>query len=146
MVYFYSISLNFIRTDEDGYPSTNPDSFPLPKDKIAIRIDPQTGLKEKYKTYWEWIDKSWTIEHSDSGDKDSEGWVYTDNLWKKESSKDDFRKYTRRRKWIRDAELLEVIYEMKDNIEAENNDTPKKPSDNNDNVSETLLKNTGLDN
>ncbi|KTW30275.1 hypothetical protein T552_00751 [Pneumocystis carinii B80] len=132
-------------TDEDGYPSTNPDAFPLPKDKIIVRIDSETGLKKKYRTYWEWIDKSWIIEHSDSGDKDSDGWVYTDNLWKKESPKDDFKKYTRRRKWIRNAELLEVIHEMKNDIEVEKNDITKRPSDNNDNISETQLKNTDLD-
>ncbi|KAG4306324.1 hypothetical protein PORY_000312 [Pneumocystis oryctolagi] len=112
-------------TDEDGYTSTNPDAFLLPKDKIAIRIDSETGQQEKYRTYWEWIDKSWNIEYTlnDSGDKDSDGWVYTDNLWKKESLKDDFRKYTRRRKWVRNAELFEVIYEIKNNIEVENDDS-----------------------
>ncbi|KAG5520262.1 hypothetical protein PMAC_001341 [Pneumocystis sp. 'macacae'] len=104
-------------------PCTNPGAFLLPKDKIAIRIDPETGRQEKYRTYWEWIDESWSIEHTpnDSGDKDSDGWIYTDNLWKKESLKDDFRKYTRRRKWVRNAELFEVIHEIKDNIKIEDN-------------------------
>ncbi|KAG4302937.1 hypothetical protein PCANB_000754 [Pneumocystis canis] len=137
-------------TDEDGYPNTNPNSFLLPKDKIAIRIDPETGQQEKYRTYWEWIDKSWNIEYNtnDSGDKDSEGWIYTDNLWKKESSKDDFRKYTRRRKWVRNAELFEVIHEIKDNIKMENKDITKNQiienNDTND-ISTPCLTNTDTD-
>ena len=35
-----------------------------------------------------------------------EGYIYYDNVWKKPSTEDTFSKYTRRRRWIRTAELI----------------------------------------
>ena len=35
-----------------------------------------------------------------------EGFIYYDNTWKKPSTEDTFSKYTRRRRWIRTAELV----------------------------------------
>ena len=35
-----------------------------------------------------------------------EGIIYYDNTWKKPSTEDTFSKYTRRRRWIRTAELI----------------------------------------
>ncbi|KAK9472776.1 integral peroxisomal membrane peroxin-domain-containing protein [Dipodascopsis tothii] len=53
---------------------------------------------------WKWVDPVWRVDTS-SGAED--GWVYYDNTWKKPSSDDAFGRYTRRRRWIRNAELIE---------------------------------------
>lgn len=42
-------------------------------------------------------------------DVDSEGWQYGDNAWEKMSKKNGMGRYTRRRKWVRRAVLLEVV-------------------------------------
>lgn len=36
----------------------------------------------------------------------NEGWIYYDNTWKKPATEDSFMKYTRRRRWVRTAELV----------------------------------------
>lgn len=69
---------------------------------------------------WRWIDKSWRLDLTNDGalqlprarlrttaDPGSEdGWVFFDNTWKKPLAEDSFSKYTRRRRWIRTAELV----------------------------------------
>lgn len=42
-------------------------------------------------------------------DVDTEGWQYGDNAWEKMSKKSGMGRYTRRRKWVRRAVLLEVV-------------------------------------
>ncbi|EST07541.1 Peroxin/Dysferlin domain protein [Kalmanozyma brasiliensis GHG001] len=42
-------------------------------------------------------------------DVDTEGWQYGDNAWDKMSKKSGMGRYTRRRKWVRRAVLLEVV-------------------------------------
>ncbi|CAG8958732.1 hypothetical protein HYFRA_00011575 [Hymenoscyphus fraxineus] len=70
---------------------------------------------------WRWVDKSkWLVEGA--GEKDEggtkanddasnggTGWIYYDNKWQNgRRGVDGWGKYTRRRKWYRDAELVEV--------------------------------------
>ena len=69
---------------------------------------------------WRWVDGSkWTVEGPDGeatdpitpskGRKsDAAAWIYYDNKWRGPSRTDSWGKYTRRRKWCRDAELVEV--------------------------------------
>lgn len=71
---------------------------------------------------WRWVDGSrWLVEGAGeydeggtkaSDDKKSEvgpGWIYYDNKWQNgRRGKDGWGRYTRRRKWYRDAELVEV--------------------------------------
>lgn len=42
-------------------------------------------------------------------DVDAEGWQYGDNAWEKMSKRSGMGRYTRRRKWVRRAVLLEVV-------------------------------------
>jgi hypothetical protein len=82
---------------------------------------------------WRWVegsqwrvDPSWTDDASNpssvspTGDAktstststatNSEGWIYYDNKWRGGSKTDDgWTKWTRRRRWIRDAALVEVV-------------------------------------
>ncbi|KAK4956894.1 hypothetical protein LTR66_013340 [Elasticomyces elasticus] len=102
-------------TDEYLDPACPPDSFQLP--------DVEGGLAR-----WRWVeDSKWQVEctpavaspktsgknkgkgkegEADGGD---DGWVYYDGKWHDgRRGQDGWGRYTRRRKWYRDAELVEV--------------------------------------
>lgn len=68
-----------------------------------------------YAYTWSWQDDKWTIDLEFNKNKDKEGWVYTDNNWENSDYQDGFSKYTRTRKWIRQAVLLidkqEIVYD-----------------------------------
>ena len=72
-------------------------------------------------TRWRWVPgSSWHVEGMVSdkeksakrigggGGGDESGWVYCDSKWQDPRKVDGWSRYTRRRKWIRDAELVEV--------------------------------------
>lgn len=67
-------------------------------------------------TKWRWVegsewkvDPAWTDDAQiTKGVRDKEGWTYYDNKWAYGSKIDDWSKWTRRRRWVRDAELVEV--------------------------------------
>jgi Integral peroxisomal membrane peroxin len=103
-------------TDEHLNPAPSKDRFELPH-------------VESGTTRWRWVEGStWKIEggstnstspakSSSKGTKsdastssnDGCGWIYCDNKWNDgKRDADSWGKYTRRRKWYRDAELVEV--------------------------------------
>ncbi|KAF2097235.1 integral peroxisomal membrane protein [Rhizodiscina lignyota] len=86
-------------TDEELNPSQAKDQFALPE-------------VEGGHARWRWVEGSqWHVEGIDESDKDDaeKGWVYYDNKWRNgRRDKDGWGRYTRRRKWCRDAELVEV--------------------------------------
>ena len=98
-------------TDEFLNESTAPDLFKLPDDD-------NLGVE------WRWVDKTWKLDLTNdgalvvSGNKSksktdpspNEGWIFYDNTWKKPSTDDAFSKYTRRRRWVRTAELANIGY------------------------------------
>ncbi|KAJ5082107.1 hypothetical protein N7532_011150 [Penicillium argentinense] len=102
-------------TDEHLNSVPPKDSFELP--------DVRTGDSK-----WRWVEGSeWRVEGADAtanGKTDSktsnaEGWIYYDNKWNDgRRGQDGWDRYTRRRKWYRDAELVEV--------EQENTNTPEE--------------------
>ncbi|KZF22880.1 Pex24p-domain-containing protein [Xylona heveae TC161] len=60
---------------------------------------------------WRWAEGSeWQVEGAgDRKDDDSDGWIYYDNKWHDgRRGQDGWGRYTRRRKWYRDAELVET--------------------------------------
>ncbi|KAK5741522.1 hypothetical protein LTR17_003960 [Elasticomyces elasticus] len=72
-------------------------------------------------TKWRWVPGSdWKVEGASTekersakrigggGGGDDVGWVYYDNKWRDPRKVDGWDRYTRRRKWVRDAELVEV--------------------------------------
>ncbi|KAI5360519.1 putative Peroxin/Ferlin domain-containing protein [Septoria linicola] len=93
-------------TDEHLNQVPEKDSFPLPETDFAT-------------TQWRWVPESeWRVDPSWSqdritakGSRDKEGWTYYDNAWQGGSKADEWGKWTRRRRWIRDAELVEVTQE-----------------------------------
>ncbi|KKK19786.1 integral peroxisomal membrane protein [Aspergillus ochraceoroseus] len=64
---------------------------------------------------WRWVEGSeWHIEGADDAKSDAKaadggGWIYYDNKWNDgRRGQDGWDRYTRRRKWCRDAELVEI--------------------------------------
>ncbi|KAK2748889.1 peroxisome- protein [Myotisia sp. PD_48] len=71
---------------------------------------------------WRWVAGSeWRIDglsstesgkkkgkSNKSSDPDDNGWIYYDNKWNDARRQDGWGRYTRRRKWCRDAELVEM--------------------------------------
>lgn len=104
-------------TDEHLNPAPSKDEFRLPE-------------VEGGHARWRWVEGSeWRIEHGDAkqhkraasqskagtagaaGEEstgDGGGWIYYDNRWEDGRTEDGWGRYTRRRKWCRDAELVEV--------------------------------------
>ena len=97
-------------TDEHLNPSPSKDEFELPE-------------VEGGHARWRWVeDSEWQVEGStdreaDGGKRgkevkkgtDTGGWIYYDNKWNDgRRGADSWGRYTRRRKWYRDAELVEV--------------------------------------
>lgn len=93
-------------TDEFLNESAAPESFQLPDTE-------GTGME------WRWIDKTWKVDLTSDGalvlktklavtpdPGDDEGFVYYDNMWKSPSAEYSYLKFTRRRRWIRTAELV----------------------------------------
>ncbi|KAG7826125.1 hypothetical protein KL909_000177 [Ogataea angusta] len=95
-------------TDEFLNEAESPENFELPQ------LNDDSGM------YWRWIDKTWRLDLTNDGalqlpsskykttadPKPDEGFIYYDNTWKNPSTEDSFSKYTRRRRWIRTAELV----------------------------------------
>lgn len=110
-------------TDEFLNESSSIESFQLPNNE---NNDYSFGAQQSQQltgsdTTWRWVDKTWRLDLTNDGaitlqnNKRSkttanpatdEGYIYYDNTWKKPSTEDSFSKYTRRRRWIRTAELV----------------------------------------
>ncbi|CAL5868490.1 uncharacterized protein PFLUO_LOCUS2716 [Penicillium psychrofluorescens] len=93
-----------------------------PKDKFELPDVPTGDSK------WRWVEGSeWRVEGKDgspnrkSDSKSlSEGWIYSDNKWNDgRRGQDGWDRYTRRRKWYRDAELVEIGDEENTNSSGE---------------------------
>ncbi|KAL8795171.1 MAG: hypothetical protein Q9195_002326 [Heterodermia aff. obscurata] len=89
-------------TDEHLNPSD-------PKEKFAL---PEVDNKS---AEWRWAPGSeWQVEGSgkSTASVENDGWIYYDNKWNDgRRGQDGWGRYTRRRKWYRDAELVEVVAE-----------------------------------
>lgn len=95
-------------TDEFLNEAPSPDNFKLPEESSGM--------------LWKWVDKTWRLDMTNDGaiqlsssrpkttasPNSDDGFIYYDNTWKKPSTDDSFSKYTRRRRWIRTAELIKT--------------------------------------
>lgn len=100
-------------TDEFLNESSSVETFKLPNTEYdSQKLNGAT---------WRWVDKTWRLDLTNDGaitlpankrSKTSanpsldDGFIYYDNTWKKPGTEDTFSKYTRRRRWIRTAELV----------------------------------------
>jgi hypothetical protein len=103
-------------TDESLEPCPPPSEFTLPE------TAPDSGVK------WRWVEgDEWRVDGQDQegrkpgkkqavkdklggNGEEGQGWIYYDNKWNHgtRDGGDSWGKYTRRRKWIRNAELVEA--------------------------------------
>ncbi|SCV00378.1 LANO_0F06568g1_1 [Lachancea nothofagi CBS 11611] len=93
-------------SDEFINEAPSPEQFKLPEENMGMT--------------WRWVDRTWRLDMTNDGaiqlpstrprttaqPNSDDGFIYYDNTWKKPSTEDSFSKYTRRRRWIRTAELL----------------------------------------
>ncbi|MCJ1310770.1 peroxisome- protein [Agyrium rufum] len=82
-------------TDEHLNPSPPKEDFQLPD-------------VENDSAKWRWVaGQDWWVDGTGKGGNDE--WIYYDNKWNEgRRGQDGWGRYTRRRRWIRDAELVEV--------------------------------------
>ena len=107
-------------TDEHLNPSNSKDNFQLP------HIDGATAK-------WQWVEGSeWKVEGIGKGksSNETEGWIFYDNKWNDgRRGQDGWGRYTRRRKWYRDAELVEISEsDMASSVATLVPETPSKAS------------------
>lgn len=111
-------------TDEFLNESSSLDTFELPNADASFSLQQQQYVLQHPSisgARWRWVDKTWRLDLTNDGaiaapsgkrskttanPASDEGYVYTDNVWKKPSTEDSYSKYTRRRRWIRTAELV----------------------------------------
>lgn len=110
-------------TDEFLNESSSIESFQLPNPENNKYSFGQQGSNQLSLTgaRWRWVDKAWRLDLTNDGaitlpnskrskttanPSSDEGFIYSDNTWKKPSTDDSYSKYTRRRRWIRTAELV----------------------------------------
>ena len=107
-------------TDEHLNPSKSKDNYQLPS------IEGATAR-------WQWVEGSeWKVEGAGKGKTgdEAEGWIFYDNKWNDgRRGQDGWGRYTRRRKWYRDAELVEMAEsEMASSTATLVPDPPKRDS------------------
>lgn len=110
-------------TDEFLNESSSVDSFELPNPDSSTTVGQQSYLQHLTiaGAHWRWVDKAWRLDITNDGaitlpsgkrskttanPTADEGYLYFDNVWKKPSTEDSYSKYTRRRRWVRTAELV----------------------------------------
>jgi hypothetical protein len=110
-------------TDEFLNESNPPDTFKLPEGE-------GTGME------WKWVDKTWRSDLTNDGaltfnsstkkatpdPGPNEGFIFYDNTWKRPTTEDSYMKYTRRRRWVRTAELV-TLGEEPENQNNEDEET-----------------------
>lgn len=110
-------------SDEFLNESTSVENFELPNADNSLNsvLHPAVDEPSLGAARWRWVDKTWRLDLTNDGaitlapgkrskttvqPTSDEGFIYTDNVWKKPSTDDSYSKYTRRRRWIRTAELI----------------------------------------
>ncbi|KAG2736270.1 hypothetical protein G9P44_000360 [Scheffersomyces stipitis] len=109
-------------TDEFLNESSSIESFKLPNTSDDKNFNnPSESLGRINGATWRWVDKAWRLDLTNDGaitltnskrskttanPSPDEGFIFYDNTWKKPTTEDSFSKYTRRRRWIRTAELV----------------------------------------
>ncbi|KAH0154639.1 Pex24p-domain-containing protein, partial [Aureobasidium melanogenum] len=111
-------------TDEHLNPTADPTHFELP--------EVEGGMAR-----WRWVeDSEWHVELSsskkskskDTAIDDDDAWIYYDNKWRDgRRGQDGWGRYTRRRKWLRDAELIDVVPEEEKPTPTPAPQTTEKP-------------------
>lgn len=106
-------------TDEFLNESSSIEEFKLPN--AEDNTNPYESSSKLNGATWRWVDKTWRLDLTNDGaitlpnlkrskttanPGPDDGYIYYDNTWKKPTTEDTYSKYTRRRRWIRTAELV----------------------------------------
>lgn len=111
-------------TDSYLNPAPSLEHFKLPDDDSDMK--------------WQWVDEDWSLDMTNNNSLQlsssepklistpgaSAGYIYSDNTWNNPSTEDGFSKYTRKRRWVRTAELVNIS--LFDPHGSENDDTSKE--------------------
>lgn len=99
-------------TDEHGNAVPAKEDFELP------------GVEDGSRMVWRWVEGGrWRVDGvadeqgpvDYDGDEGKNGWIFYDNKWQNgQRGSDGWTRWTRRRKWYRDAELVEVDHSQED--------------------------------
>lgn len=135
-------------TDEFLNESSSIESFklPNPENHQQYSFGQEQSLKlSMNNARWRWVDKTWRLDLTNDGSitlpsgkrskttanpSTDDGYIYYDNTWKRPSTEDSYSKYTRRRRWIRTAELIfdnnDNDNESNESNDFDNESTPRK--------------------
>lgn len=133
-------------TDEFLNEAPSPEQFKLPEETSGMA--------------WRWVDKTWRLDMTNDGaiqlpssrpkttaqPSQDDGFIYYDNTWKKPSTEDSFSKYTRRRRWIRTAELVKIGSMSDESFETPQTAIKDEEADKNVNPEESKGFSAGTDN
>ncbi|GBC14347.2 integral peroxisomal membrane peroxin-domain-containing protein [Rhizophagus irregularis DAOM 181602=DAOM 197198] len=114
-------------SDEYNEPTNPKSSFELPPTTTISETPEDSNVLIKKTMEWKWENSDWWIDYD--GDVDNDGWQYADNRWNNLSSKSGFRKYTRRRKWVRTARLIETIEKIDKSDESKDDEDQQDQQD-----------------
>ncbi|KOS19848.1 Peroxisomal membrane protein PEX30 [Escovopsis weberi] len=127
-------------TDEHHNGVSHKDEFELP------------GVEDGSRMRWQWAEGSrWRVDGvSDDEDIDQDGpegrngWIYYDNKWQNgKRGQDGWGRWTRRRKWYRDAELVEAD-DVPPATELDATDTVPAPHTESAHVTERAIIDSGI--
>ncbi|CCH62091.1 hypothetical protein TBLA_0G01450 [Henningerozyma blattae CBS 6284] len=110
-------------TDEFLNSSESIETFQLPIEDKSENSGDTDGkqINEVHNYQWKWVDPCWKLDLTNDGiiedcpiktvndPGDNDGFIYYDNAWNKPSVEDSYSKYTRRRRWVRTAELTNEV-------------------------------------
>ncbi|CCD27063.1 peroxisome biogenesis protein NDAI_0J01710 [Naumovozyma dairenensis CBS 421] len=127
-------------TDEFLNEAPSPENFNLPNDEE--NADEITESNNHFKMVWKWVDKTWRLDLTNDSAIEvpntkpkttanpglDDGFIYYDNTWKKPSIEDSYSKYTRRRRWIRTAELIRVPKKVESNTRNNKRNSSNLPN------------------
>ncbi|KAG2172034.1 hypothetical protein INT43_001511 [Umbelopsis isabellina] len=116
-------------TDSHNDPIPSKSAFDLPEPSTTVSNDGDDQIitvKE-----WKWADPDWWVDMKlrKEGLVDEDGWQYTNNAWKNPSGKGGLRQFTRRRKWCRNAKLVETVNLKKAAVGSTGTDSSKERTD-----------------
>jgi hypothetical protein len=81
--------------------------LPEPTTTVTKQGDDQVITSKE----WKWVEPDWWVDMKGlkEGLIDEDGWQYSNNAWKGATGKGGLKQFTRRRKWCRNAKVVETV-------------------------------------
>jgi len=102
-------------SNNDPIPSKTSFDLPEPTTTVSYQGDDQVMTVKE----WRWVEPDWWVDMKGlkEGLIDEDGWQYSNNAWKGPTGKGGLKQFTRRRKWCRNAKLIETASIKQSNSE-----------------------------